>query len=88
MKFAVFASFKDKGFLKNMNADLGLIGFENGYFNLATHSFEQYTPEVLINMSTGYDYDPEDKECPELDTFLEQVLPNASIRHYVLKYLS
>ena len=88
MKSAVFASFKDKGFLKNMNADLGLIGFENGYFNLATHSFEQYTPEVLINMSTGYDYDPEDKECPELDTFLEQVLPNASIRHYVLKYLS
>ena len=34
MKSAVFASFKDKGFLKNTNADIGLIGFENGYFNL------------------------------------------------------
>ena len=40
LQSAVLASFKDKGFIKNMIAEVGRIGFENGYFNLETQSFE------------------------------------------------
>ena len=68
--------------MKRISSDLLFVAFEKGYFNLETRSCEQCTPDVLIflNMSPGYDYDPEDKEYPELGTFLEQVLPNESIR--------
>ena len=88
MKPVNFSECYEKDFNKNMNANLALIGFENGYFNLETQKFESYTPDVMVNISTGYDYDPEDNECPQLDTFLEQILPNADIRHYILKYFA
>ena len=77
--------FKDDEFYKKINSELYLIGFDNGYYNLKTSSFHEYTPDVVITQSVGYDYDDSVQDESELHVFLKQVFPDENILHYVLK---
>ncbi|KAJ3329808.1 hypothetical protein HDU93_000779, partial [Gonapodya sp. JEL0774] len=79
-------------FLDKLDANPMLLGFENGIYDLKTHTFRAGLPEDYVTMSVGFDYMPnlmDDSETRrDVDTFFEQVFPDADVRRYVLLYLS
>lgn len=52
------------------------LGFENGFLDLRTHTFEEYREDVYITISTGYDYVQPDYENNEQDRIYRDELAN------------
>jgi P4 family phage/plasmid primase-like protien len=80
---------KKRDFVKKLDGNNNLIGFNNGVYDLEKMEFREGFPEDLITMTTGYEYKNEhtDKHN-ELLKFLEDIQPNKEERDYMLTYLS
>lgn len=76
----------DELFVTNLNSKKHLLPFTNGVFDLLENKFRQTKKEDYINLTVNYDYITE--ENPEVQIFLQQVLPNKGVRDYVLKKMS
>lgn len=84
-------------FANKLDEDADLIGFENGIYDLKEGCFRHGRPEDYVSLSTGHDFvdypdiDVEDSEEPivaEINDFIAQVFPSASVRRYVWKMLA
>jgi len=83
--------FYNKEFLKKLNENPYLIGFENGVYDLRTKEFRDGCPEDYISMSTGIDYipfDEEDEQWEDLKYFIYTIFPDDKMRDYFLSFLS
>jgi phage/plasmid-associated DNA primase len=66
-----------------------LIGFDNGVYDLNTHTFRDGKYDDYITMSTRYNYrDKYSIKYKKLITFLEDILPLKEDREYLLTYIS
>jgi P4 family phage/plasmid primase-like protien len=80
---------KNGDFVKKMDSNNKLIGFENGVYDLDKMEFREGKIDDLISMSTGYEYkDKYSDKYQELTKFLEDIQPNEKEREYMLTYLS
>jgi len=75
-------------FMTNMNINPYLIGFDNGVYDMHTHTFRNGQSDDYITMTTGYDYiGTHTHEYINLLNFLEQILPDKNTREYMLDYM-
>jgi P4 family phage/plasmid primase-like protien len=79
----------EKPFEQSLDQNLYLIGLENGVYDLNTHTFRQGYSEDYISRNTGnVYYEPDDgwndPIVKDIMNFFSQVLPDKSIREYVL----
>lgn len=77
----------DEDFYIKLNSKKHLVPFRNGVFDLLTNKFRTTTKDDYINLTLGYEYSENTKNT-EVYNFLNQVLPDVSVRDYVLKKMS
>jgi P4 family phage/plasmid primase-like protien len=78
-----------RDFIKKLDSNNNLIGFDNGVYDLEIFEFREGKPDDYITMSVGYNYDNKHTEkYNELLTFLNDIQPNKEERDYMLTYLS
>lgn len=79
----------NRDFLKKLDSNRDIIGFNNGVFDLVKFEFRKTEPVDYISMTVGYDYSENYTGYKEhLMRFLEDILPNKLERDYVLTYIS
>ena len=79
--------FSNTQFERKLDANVNLIGFTNGVYDLENLVFRDGRPEDFVSYSTNMDYehfDPDDETTQEMLLFIEQVLPDKHVRKYVL----
>ncbi len=79
--------YNDELFINNLNSKKHLVPFTNGVYDLLENKFRKTKKDDFINLTTNYSYDNATRN-PEVYTFLEQIIPNAGVRDYVLKKMS
>jgi P4 family phage/plasmid primase-like protien len=78
-----------RNFVKNLDNNNNLIGFDNGVYDLDKMEFREGLPEDNITLSVGYDYkELHSDKYEDLLKFLEDIQPNKNERDYMLTYLS
>jgi P4 family phage/plasmid primase-like protien len=78
-----------RDFLKKMDKNNYLIGFENGVYDLNTFTFRDGKPDDYITLSVEYNYtDTYSEKYKDLLQFLEDIQPNKEEREYMITYLS
>jgi len=77
----------NKTFASNLDQNVYLIGFENGIYDLNKMKFRDGKPCDNITFSVGYKYDKK-ISSDELNTMLEQIIPNEQLRKYFLKLVA
>ena len=76
-------------FQKKLNVNCYLIGFNNGVYDLKSHTFRDGKRDDYISFTTGYDYNDEYSDnYNALMQFLEDIQPNKIDRDYLLTYVS
>jgi len=83
--------FHDEQFIKRLDENHHLIGFENGVYDLKLKKFRAGQPDDHISMSTHQQYIKWNENNPyakHIKTFFEQVMPVESVRKYLLTRLS
>lgn len=78
--------FYEERFEDRLDANVHLIGFENGVFDLDAYEFREGRPEDYVSFSTGVSYAPYDSTNPrvtQINSYMEQVLVNEDVRKYV-----
>jgi P4 family phage/plasmid primase-like protien len=76
-------------FLKKLDSNNYLIGFNNGIYDLNKFEFREGKTDDYITMTTGYDFQHNHTEkYNDLIKFLEDIQPNKNERDYMLTYLS
>ena len=83
--------FHDENFIKRLDENPLLIGFENGVYDLARREFRIGYPDDHISMSTKVDYVKWSDKNPyasPIKNFFKQILPNDNVREYFLSRLS
>jgi P4 family phage/plasmid primase-like protien len=70
-----------------LNSKKHIVPFTNGVYDLLQNSFRQTKKEDYITLTLGYDFDPSIKNQETID-FVQKVLPDQSVRDYVLKKMS
>lgn len=83
--------FFDEEFNKKVDANKDLIAFNNGVLDTTTFKFRDGKPDDYISFSTGLDYDSEKQyyeyeSWPQVEKFLNQVLPDNEVREYTLRH--
>jgi P4 family phage/plasmid primase-like protien len=79
--------YNDTHFLKNLNSKKHLVPFTNGVYNLIEQSFQKTKKEDYINLTVNYNYD-NTVFNPEVQEFINNIIPNDRVRDYVLKKMS
>jgi P4 family phage/plasmid primase-like protien len=78
-----------RDFIKKLDANNNLIGFNNGVYDLSKFEFREGRPDDYITLSVGYDYkDKHTDKYDDLLQFLQDIQPNKEERDYMLTYLS
>lgn len=67
-----------------LDADPWVVGAKNLVVNLRTGAARPYTRADFITRTLACDVDP-NATCPRWDKFMEEVFPDADVRHYVWK---
>jgi P4 family phage/plasmid primase-like protien len=84
--------FKIDKFDEKLDSTRHLIGFENGIFDLDAMEFRDGRPEDYISISTKINYVPLEEQPAEviedISRYLQQVLPIAGVRDYVLRFFA
>jgi P4 family phage/plasmid primase-like protien len=85
--------FYDKEFAKKLDDNKHLIAFNNGVYDTLTQTFRDGHPDDYLSFCTKIDYGLDTQyhqfKCwGELDRFLKNILPAASVRDYFLKHLA
>jgi len=81
----------DPNFLKNLDENIHLLGFENGVYDLENNVFRDGCPDDYISLCTNYRYIPyneNDETSIELDDFLEKIQTDKEMREYIVTLLS
>lgn len=76
--------YNDEEFVGKLNSKKHLLPFKNGVYDLLNRSFRPTSKNDFVSLTVGYDYD-EDIWNPEVEDFLEQILPVKAVRDYVLR---
>jgi P4 family phage/plasmid primase-like protien len=81
--------FIDEHFEEKLDSNLSLIGFENGVFDLDANEFRAGRPEDYISLTTNINFVPLSEQpaemIDEVNNFISQVLPDRSVKEYVLR---
>ena len=78
-----------RDFIKKLDGNNNLIGFENGVYDLNNFEFRAGKQEDYITITTGFYYqDNHTGKYNDLLQFLEDIQPNKEEREYMLTYLS
>jgi hypothetical protein len=78
-----------RDFIKKLDSNNYLIGFNNGVYDLSTFEFRNGKNDDYITLSVGYDYNNKHTDkYDELLQFLEDIQPNKNERDYMLTYFS
>lgn len=80
----------DKKFAEKLDANVYLLGFENGVYDLEKQHFREGRHDDYITYSTGYDYIEHDDTnliVKEIYDFFKKLLPKDQVREYTLKVL-
>jgi len=85
--------FLDEEFIKKVDENRQLLACSNGVFDMKTLKFRDGKQEDYLSFSTGLDVDPDlhytaYPAWPEVKKFIEQVLPNETVRNYFTIHLS
>jgi len=83
--------FFDPEFEEKLDENYDLIGFNNGVYDLEHNEFREGRPDDFISKSTNndyYDFNPKNPYCNKLLQFFKEILPNESVREYLLLSLS
>ena len=83
--------FYDDMFIKRLDENPDLIGFENGVYDLKQKLFRSGHPDDHISMSTNVHYMKWNDKNPyagQINDFFEKILPNKNVRDYFLSRLS
>lgn len=75
-------------FEEKLDANINLLGFENGVYDLDNQEFRDGRPEDYVSFSTRINYHPLNVDDPKVDEiykYLAQVLTNYTVRDYVMK---
>ena len=79
--------FYDGSFLKKLNKNPYLIGFQNGVYDTRTHGFRAGSPEDYISLQMAIEYKIFDNtavEMAQVKDFLSKVFPDKSVREYFM----
>ena len=80
---------KNRDFSKKLNTKQYLIGFNNGIYDISTHTFRDGKMDDYVSLSTGYNYvSKHTKNHKKLLKFLEDIQPNKNDHDYLLTYIS
>lgn len=79
--------YDDEDFLSKLNSKKHLLPFENGVYDLVKNEFRESTRDDFIEYTCNYNYD-KNINNKDVYVFLEQILPNKSVREYTLKKMS
>jgi phage/plasmid-associated DNA primase len=84
--------FYDSEFKQKLNANVHLLGFNNGVFCIKPEDmgFRDGVPEDYITFTVGYDYidKPDESILKKIDIYFVNCLQNANIRGYVLRFIA
>lgn len=83
-----FGHERTEEFLNMLDRNLSLFGFKNGVYDLGALSFREGRPSDRISIQVEYDYvpyDPASQSTQQLEKILQQILPIAKVRHFILK---
>ena len=83
-----FSDITDVDFVRKLDSDKYLLGFNNGVYDLKNHIFRSGNSHDMISLTVGYDYDQSHKINNELSQFLSFLQPNNDDLKYLLIYLS
>lgn len=75
-------------FEKKLDANMKLIGFENGIYDLETGKFREGTPDDYVMFSTGYnykEYNGDEQVFADIEQYFCQIQTNSKIREYLMK---
>ena len=86
IKGAKIYNYNDK-FFRNLNSKKHLVPFLNGVYDLLENKFRKTKRDDYVNLTVNYEYNASIKNG-DVYTFLEQILPNSSVRDFVLKKMS
>ena len=78
-------TFRDEKFEEKLDQNKYLIAFNNGIYDLKANIFRAGRPEDYISKSMPIDYveySPDSREIREVETFLEKIFPDKSLRNY------
>jgi P4 family phage/plasmid primase-like protien len=80
----------DSEFYNNLDSQPHLLGFKNGIYDFNQNSFRKSIQSDYIRFSTGYDYieyDEDNQHIQDIYEFLAKIVPNQTVREYMLKVL-
>jgi len=83
--------FYQEKFEEMLDSNPGLMGFNNGVYDLDNREFREGRPDDYVSFSTNIDYvpfDPNDECVKDIEEFFRQVHPNENIRNYVLTLMA
>lgn len=84
--------FYDEYFIKKLDSNPYLIGFQNGMYNLKTHEFRDGEPNdyISLKMSIRYrtDFTMDCQEVIEVQKYFEKIFPDQDVREYFLNTAS
>ena len=81
--------FYNEEFMKNLDQNPMLLGFDNGVLDLQNLCFRAGRPEDYVSMSCGYNYkefDWNDPEVIEVQEFLLKIFPDDNLRQWFMEY--
>jgi P4 family phage/plasmid primase-like protien len=79
--------FYDEKFLKNLDKNQWLIGFQNGVYDLTKNCFRAGVPEdyISLQMPIDYaDYSESDEAVQQVHEFLTKIFPDRQVREYFM----
>jgi P4 family phage/plasmid primase-like protien len=84
-KHCFYETYGDE-FLKRLDTNKNLIGFNNGVYDLENGMFREGRPEDMISLTCGYDYIPFDSTSPKVCFILDmfaKIFVNPEVREYM-----
>lgn len=83
------ALFLNEDFYDKLDSKPNLLGFDNGVYDLDAQVFREGLPDDYLTMTCGYDYDGnvESMYMDEIINFVNSIMPNKAMVHYVLTSL-
>lgn len=83
--------FYNEKFMKLLNKDNFLLGFENGVYDLKHNIFRQGIPEDYISLQMGVPYSEYKEDDPlvgDIESFYEKIFPDKTIKTFFLDIMS
>ena len=83
--------FLDKSFLAKLDANIYLLGFNNGIYDIQSGYFQEGRPEDCVSMSVGYNYvalQPSDPMMKKVNDFMSQIFLDDNEREHIYRVMA